>query len=145
MAHINYYKILGLKRNTTLEEIRKSYRKLVLLYHPDKNINKTKKEQEVAEQKFKQVQEAYEYLQKNHKDTKKPQQRKPRPSKPRQQKKKTEPKSKRQKQQKTKKHKTKNQNTKKKDSKLNKELFDILRANNISPETLCNIVADILK
>jgi curved DNA-binding protein CbpA len=140
MARINYYKILGLKRNTTLEEIRKSYLKLVLLYHPDKNINKTKKEQQEAEVKFKKVQEAYEYLQKYHKDTKKSQQRKPRQSK-----KKTEPKSKKQKQQKTKKPKTKKQNTKKKDSKLNKELFDILRANNISPETLCNIVADILK
>ncbi|KFM58071.1 DnaJ-like protein subfamily B member 4, partial [Stegodyphus mimosarum] len=52
----DYYKILGISRNATEDEIKKAYRKLALKYHPDKN--KTKE----AEEKFKEIAEAYEVL-----------------------------------------------------------------------------------
>nr|QNJ44840.1 HSP40-4 [Agasicles hygrophila] len=52
----DYYQILGIRKNATDDEIKKAYRKLALLYHPDKN--KTPE----AEEKFKAVAEAYEVL-----------------------------------------------------------------------------------
>jgi molecular chaperone DnaJ len=53
---MNYYKILEVDQKASLEEIKKSYRKLAIKYHPDKN-----KEPEALE-KFKQINEAYETL-----------------------------------------------------------------------------------
>ncbi len=50
------YRILGIERSATEEEVRKAYRALAKKYHPD--INKEKG----AEEKFKQVQSAYEYI-----------------------------------------------------------------------------------
>jgi len=57
MAYIDYYKILGLEKNATLNDIKKAYRKLARKYHPDLNPN-----DKVAEQKFKEVNEANEVL-----------------------------------------------------------------------------------
>ena len=54
----DYYDVLNIKKNATKEEIKSSYKKLALKYHPDKN--QTKKEE--AEEKFKEVSEAYEVL-----------------------------------------------------------------------------------
>lgn len=52
----DYYKILGIDRNATDDEIKKAYRKLALKYHPDKNRSAG------AEEKFKEIAEAYEVL-----------------------------------------------------------------------------------
>lgn len=52
----DYYKILGIPRGSTDEDIKKAYRKLALKYHPDKNKSPG------AEEKFKEVAEAYEVL-----------------------------------------------------------------------------------
>jgi curved DNA-binding protein len=56
MEYRDYYKILGVARTATVEDIKKSYRRLARKYHPD--VSKEKD----AEQKFKEVQEAYEVL-----------------------------------------------------------------------------------
>jgi DnaJ-class molecular chaperone len=53
----DYYEILGVQRSSTEEEIKKVYRKLARKYHPDLNPNNKQ-----AEEKFKEVQEAYEVL-----------------------------------------------------------------------------------
>ncbi len=58
MAKEDYYKLLGLERNASDAEIKKSYRSLAMKYHPDRN----KDDSETAEAKFKQVKEAYEVL-----------------------------------------------------------------------------------
>ncbi|XP_026492674.1 dnaJ protein homolog 1 [Vanessa tameamea] len=52
----DYYKILGLSKGATDDEIKKAYRKLALKYHPDKN------KAPGAEERFKEVAEAYEVL-----------------------------------------------------------------------------------
>ena len=57
MEYKDYYKILGLKKNATDAEIKKEYRKLAKKYHPDVNQN-----DEVASNKFKEINEAYEVL-----------------------------------------------------------------------------------
>jgi curved DNA-binding protein len=57
MAGFDYYKILGVDKNASVKEIKKAYRKLAMKYHPDRN--KGNKE---AEEKFKQVSEAYAVL-----------------------------------------------------------------------------------
>ena len=53
----DYYKILGIAKNSSKEEIKKVYRRLALKYHPDKN-----KGDKQAEEKFKQINEAYAVL-----------------------------------------------------------------------------------
>ena len=52
----DYYKILGLSRSASDDEIKKAYRKMALKYHPDKNSDPG------AEEKFKEIAEAYEVL-----------------------------------------------------------------------------------
>lgn len=57
MARKDYYKILGVSRNATQEEIKKAYRQLALKYHPDRNPGNKE-----AEEKFKEAAEAYAVL-----------------------------------------------------------------------------------
>lgn len=56
------YEILGLKRGASDEEIKKAYRSLSRRYHPDANVNNPNASQ--AEEKFKQVQAAYDQIMK---------------------------------------------------------------------------------
>merc|ERR1739848_870406 len=52
----DYYRILGVARGASEDEIKKAYRKLALKYHPDKNQTAG------AEEKFKEIGEAYDVL-----------------------------------------------------------------------------------
>lgn len=52
----DYYEILGLKKDATAAEIKSAYRKMALKYHPDRNKEKD------AEEKFKEINEAYQIL-----------------------------------------------------------------------------------
>ena len=58
------YAVLGLKKEDkpTDEQIRRNYRKLCLKYHPDRQGGKTDEEKKAAEEKFKEVTEAYSVL-----------------------------------------------------------------------------------
>jgi curved DNA-binding protein len=57
MEYKDYYKILGVDKKATQEEIKKAFRKLAVKYHPDKNAGNSQ-----AEEKFKEINEAYEVL-----------------------------------------------------------------------------------
>ena len=54
----DYYNILQISKNATKDEIKSAYKKLALKYHPDKNQNN----KEFAEDKFKEISEAYQVL-----------------------------------------------------------------------------------
>ena len=57
MTEIDYYEILEVSRTCSGSELKKSYRKLAMKYHPDRNPD-----DQAAEEKFKQLSEAYEVL-----------------------------------------------------------------------------------
>ena len=54
----DYYEVLGVKKEATADEIRKAYKKLAIKWHPDKNPDN----KEEAENKFKEISEAYSVL-----------------------------------------------------------------------------------
>ena len=58
----DYYEVLGVGKNATDEELKKSYHKLSLKYHPDRQVGKSEAEKKDAEAKFKEVAEAYSVL-----------------------------------------------------------------------------------
>ncbi|MCK9451858.1 MAG: DnaJ domain-containing protein [Bacteroidales bacterium] len=57
MEYKDYYKVLGVERNATADQIKKAYRKLAIKYHPDKNPDNKQ-----AEDRFKEISEAYEVI-----------------------------------------------------------------------------------
>lgn len=56
----NPYQILGVPETASMDEVKKAYRKLSRIYHPDANINNPNKDQ--AEAKFKEIQAAYQQI-----------------------------------------------------------------------------------
>lgn len=63
-AKKDYYEILGVSRNASKEEIKRAYKKLAMKYHPDRNPGNKE-----AEEKFKEITEAYEVLSNDEKRT----------------------------------------------------------------------------
>ena len=57
MAQRDYYEILGIRKDAGEDEIKRSYRRLAMQYHPDRNPGDKE-----AEEKFKEASEAYEVL-----------------------------------------------------------------------------------
>ena len=57
MAKRDYYEVLGVKKNATEEEIKKAFRKLAMKHHPDRNQGNKQ-----AEERFKEINEAYAVL-----------------------------------------------------------------------------------
>src|SRR3546814_20074366 len=53
----DYYELLGVGRDATAEDLKKAYRKLAMQHHPDRNPG-----DKAAEEKFKELSEAYEVL-----------------------------------------------------------------------------------
>ena len=58
----DYYEILGVDKNVSSEDLKKQFRKLSIKYHPDKQVGKTDEEKKEAEEKFKEIAEAYDVL-----------------------------------------------------------------------------------
>ena len=56
----DYYEVLGVNKNATDDELKKAFRRMAKKYHPDANQNNKKE----AEEKFKEVQEAYDEIMK---------------------------------------------------------------------------------
>src|ERR1700748_689919 len=57
MSKRDYYEVLGLSKGASADEIKKSYRKVAMQFHPDRNPG-----DKAAEEKFKEAAEAYEVL-----------------------------------------------------------------------------------
>ena len=57
MAYIDYYNVLGISKNATTDEVKKAYRKLARIHHPDLNPNNKE-----AEMKFQQINVANDVL-----------------------------------------------------------------------------------
>lgn len=62
MAKRDYYEVLGINKNSSDSEIKKAYRKAAMKYHPDKFASASESEKKEAEDKFKEINEAYEIL-----------------------------------------------------------------------------------
>lgn len=62
MANKDYYAVLGLEKGASDDEIKRAFRKLAIKYHPDKNQGNKE-----AEEKFKDINEAYQVLSEDRK------------------------------------------------------------------------------
>lgn len=57
-----YYEVLRIEQTASAEDIRKSYLKLAREWHPDKNTDKDDENKVIAEETFKEIQNAYDTL-----------------------------------------------------------------------------------
>lgn len=62
MTNKNLYSVLGLQPGASIDEVKRAFKKLAILYHPDKQQNKSEAEKKKAEEKFKEINEAYSVL-----------------------------------------------------------------------------------
>ena len=62
MDRKDYYNILGVKKDASEDDIKKAYKKLAMKYHPDRLSGKSEEEKKKAEEKFKDIAEAYSVL-----------------------------------------------------------------------------------
>lgn len=62
MGKRDYYEVLGVKKNATDSELKKQFRRLSKEYHPDKQVGKSDSDRSAAEEKFKEINEAYNIL-----------------------------------------------------------------------------------
>src|SRR5271169_2954791 len=58
----DFYKTLGVERNCSENDIKKAYRQLAMKWHPDKHIQDSVENKKIAEDKFKEINQAYEVL-----------------------------------------------------------------------------------
>ena len=63
MANKDYYELLGIQKGASDDEIKRAFRKLAVKYHPDKNQGNNE-----AEEKFKEINEAYQILIRSRKE-----------------------------------------------------------------------------
>ena len=62
MAKKDYYEVLGVEKTASESEIKSAFRKLSMKYHPDMQSGKSDEEKKEAEERFKEIAEAYEVL-----------------------------------------------------------------------------------
>lgn len=62
MERKDYYKILGVSKDATEGDIKKAFKKLAVKWHPDKQVGKSEQDRKDAEEKFKDINEAYSVL-----------------------------------------------------------------------------------
>lgn len=62
MVNKDLYNVLDVNKNATEDEIKKAYRKMSIKWHPDKHMNDSEADKKAAEEKFKEVVEAYNVL-----------------------------------------------------------------------------------
>ena len=60
----DFYKILGISRNSSFDDIKKAYRKMASKFHPDKVHHLGEEFQKMAEEKFKTLNDAYSQIKK---------------------------------------------------------------------------------
>lgn len=70
IASKNEYAILGIKKDATLSQVKKAYRKLAIQYHPDKLIDATDQEKKEGKKMFQKIQNAYEKIMKERESNK---------------------------------------------------------------------------
>ena len=61
---MDYYEVLGISKDATSEQIKKAYRKMAVMHHPDKFNQLGEEQQKAAKKKFQKIQEAYEHIKK---------------------------------------------------------------------------------